>query len=102
MTTDPIVKTTDATKIAGFLPNLQMSGNMCYKIFFTNLSVTQPPTKENMKAKATVMLVIRESQRVASSGFCDTLYLSFSLFLSDQWEPEALCAVETSSVSSFT
>ena len=30
MTTDPIVKTTDATRIAGFLPNLQMSGNMCY------------------------------------------------------------------------
>ena len=71
MTTDPIVKTTDATRIAGFLPNLQMSGNMCYKIFFTNLSVTQPPTKENMKAKATVMLVTRESHRVATSRLFD-------------------------------
>ena len=34
---------------------------------FTNLSVTQPPTKEKMKANATVMLVMSESQRVASS-----------------------------------
>ena len=34
----------------------------------TNLSVTQPPTKEKMKAKATVMLVMRESHSVASSG----------------------------------
>ena len=34
----------------------------------TDLSVTQPPTKEKRKAKATVILVMRESHSVASSG----------------------------------
>ena len=47
---------------------------------FTNLSVTQPPTKEKMKANATVMLVMSESQRVASSE-CVVLLWKNSLFV---------------------
>ena len=41
---------------------------MYYDAFNTNRSVTHPPTKEKRKAKATVMLVMSESHRVASSG----------------------------------
>ena len=47
---------------------------------FLNLSVTQPPTKEKMKANATVMLVMSESQRVASSECVVWLWKS-SLFV---------------------
>ena len=41
---------------------------MYYDAFNTNRSVTHPHTKEKRKAKATVMLVMSESHRVASSG----------------------------------
>ena len=71
--TEPAVKTTEDVRMAGFLPNLGVNRLLLHLLVLLlrssclYLSVTKPPTKEKIKANPTVMLVMRESQRVASS-----------------------------------